>query len=234
MDLGLERFLDLVKKELGATDARIELGGKDPVQPELVWCAVPGVDARVVAVMEGVTPTRAELVQKLETLAQGFADTIDRGTARTTGRPFEGSSVRARLDTELSALAARAGARRAVVFDTSSPVIWGASLLEDGSAEANVELETWVEEVRESHAEELKAAHGHVVRLSLRNDNECLAKMFGGLYVLALTFEHTLSEPVAVGALLHAAESIERLVIALPPVDPPPGGKVMRLPKRIH
>jgi hypothetical protein len=58
MDLGLERFLELVKKELGAVDARIELGGKPPVHPDLVWCAVPSVDARVVALLEGPNPAR--------------------------------------------------------------------------------------------------------------------------------------------------------------------------------
>ncbi len=233
MDLGLERFLELVKKDLGAEDARIELGGKPPTNPDLLWCEVPGCDARVVAVMSGPVRGRLELEHKLTGLAEGFAGTIDRSAARATGRPFEGSSTRARLDAELSALVARAGAARAAVFDTSSPMIWGASLLEDGAnSSANLELERWVEELRSDRAEELKAAHGHVVRLTLDSDSECLARMFGGLYVLALTFEATLSEPVAVGALLHAAETIERLVFALPPVDPPPGGKVIRLPKR--
>lgn len=61
---------------------------------------------------------------------------------------------------------------------------------------------------------------------------ECLARTFAGIYVLSLAFRGALSEPVAVGALLHAAEAVERLVLARPPIEPPPGGKVIRLPRR--
>ena len=105
-------------------------------------------------------------------------------------------------------------------------------MVEGSAAEsANRELEAWVEELRSTRADELRSAHGHVVRLAV-GDRECLARMFGGLYVLVLSFKGDLSEPVAVGALLHAADAIERLVLALPPVDPPPGGKVIRLPRR--
>ena len=105
-------------------------------------------------------------------------------------------------------------------------------MVDGDAADANRELESWVEELRSSRADELKSAHGHVVRLPVGQDRECLARMFGGLYVLVLSFKGDLSEPVAVGALLHAADAIERLVMALPPVDPPPGGKVIRLPRR--
>jgi hypothetical protein len=49
-----------------------------------------------------------------------------------------------------------------------------------------------------------------------------------------LVFGGALSEPVAVGALLHATPRIERLIVALPPLDPPPGGKVIRLPPRLR
>jgi hypothetical protein len=53
--------------------------------------------------------------------------------------------------------------------------------------------------------------------------------------VVALVFDGPLSEIVAVGALVHAMPVIERFVLALPPVDPGPGGgKVMRMPSRLR
>lgn len=230
MEPGLSRFLELVKHELGALDARIELGGEDPDDARLIWSNVPGSSARVVAVVGDTVVDRARLDERLRRLAQSFAITIDRGASQVLGKGVEGVSVRSRLDAELTALASRAGAERAVVFDLSSPMIWGASLVEVGSSQAsNTVLERWVDELRSQRAEDLRAAHGHVVRLSVDEDREALARMFFGLYVLALSFTGSVSEPVAVGALLHAADTIERLVLALPPVDPPPGGKVIRL-----
>jgi hypothetical protein len=233
MELGLERFLELVKREMGAVDARIELGGLAPTQSHLLWARVPGSGARVVAVLDSQARGRLELEDKLANLAESFADTIERGSSRVLGRTFESGTARARLDAELTSLASRAGAERGVVFDASSPMIWGASQVDMAQIDgANQELEGWVEELRSDRVDELRSAHGHVVRLSVGADRECLARMFGGLYVLALSFRTALSEPVAVGALLHAADTIERLVLALPPVDPPPGGKVIRLPNR--
>ena len=52
---------------------------------------------------------------------------------------------------------------------------------------------------------------------------------FASIYVLALTFSAPLSEPIALGAVLHAVGVIEKLVLALPPVDPDSGAKVIRL-----
>jgi hypothetical protein len=122
---------------------------------------------------------------------------------------------------------------RAVVFDLGSPVIWGASQVGDAAAvAANRDLELWIGELRTDRPEELRSAYGHVVRLTLAGGAECLCRMFAGVYVLTLAFRDPLSEPVAVGALLHAAEHVERLVLALPPIEPPPGGRVIRLPRR--
>lgn len=233
MDSGLLRFLELVKRELKGIDARMEVGGFPPNDDRCVWTSVPGTSGRLVLVLEQPPKNRRTVERRLANLASGFADTIERGWEASVGRPTAPSSARARLDAELTSLASRAGADRAVVFDTSSPMIWGASIIEGRDREpANRDLETWVEEMRSERADELRTAHGHVVRLPVGSNMECLARMFGGLYVLALTFRGSLSEPVAVGALLHSADAIERLVLALPPVDPPPGGKVIRLPRR--
>jgi hypothetical protein len=233
MDARLERLLGLVKQELGASDARIELGGEPPKDERLVVAPLGDPALRVVAVFSAPVAEREVAERRLAALVSGFRDTAEQSVASLAGLSVPENSARARLDTELTHLSTRAGAVRAVVFDLSSPVIWGASLLDGGNAvAANQNLEAWVSELRSERADELRSAYGHVVRLTLADGAECLARAFAGIYVLSLAFRDVLSEPVAVGALLHAAEAVERLVLALPPVDPEPGGKVLRLPRR--
>jgi hypothetical protein len=232
MDARLERLLGLVKQELGADDARIELGGEPPSDARLVVAMLGEPAVRVVAVFSTPVAERAKAESRLSVLVSGFGDTVGQSAAGLGGFTLPQDSARARLDAELTHLAKRAGAVRAIVFDSSSPVIWGASLVDDAAiAAANRDLELWVNELRSVRADELRAAYGHVVRLTLSDGAECLARAFAGIYVLALAFRDALSEPVAVGALLHAAEAVERLVLALPPIEPTPGGKVIRLPR---
>jgi hypothetical protein len=234
MDLGLWRFLELVGRELDAQDARIEIGGHPPTDERCLWARVPRSDARVVAVFEQPPERRQELQARLLTLTESFSETVDRGTAPVSSIPFDGRTARARLDSELAALATRAGSDCAFVCDTSSPMIWGASFVDEPTRETSSDqLLVWAEQLRAERTEEMRAAHGHVVRLAL-DDREALVRLLGGLYMVVLVFGGALSEPVAVGALLHATPVIERLIVALPPVDPPPGGKVIRLPPRLR
>ncbi|HEX6276035.1 MAG TPA: hypothetical protein VFZ53_23505 [Polyangiaceae bacterium] len=233
MDARLERLLGLVKQELGANDARIELGGEPPKDAHLVAAPFGDPSLRVVAVFSAPVAEREAAERRLAALVSGFRDTAEQSAASLAGLSLPENSARTRLDIELTHLATRAGAVRALVFDLSSPVIWGASLLDGGDAAgANRDLHAWVSELRSDRAEELRSAYGHVVRLTLADGAECLARAFAGIYVLSLAFRDALSEPVAVGAMLHAAEAVERLVLALPPIDPEPGGKVIRLPRR--
>jgi len=233
MDARLERLLGLVKQELGANDARIELGGEPPNDDRLVAATLGEPAFRIVAVFSAPVVDRAAAESRLSALVSGFGDTVEQSVASLAGLSLPQDSARARLDAELTHLATRSGAVRAVVFDLSSPVIWGASLLDELAAPAaNRDLELRVSELRADRAEELRSAYGHVVRLTLADGTDCLARAFAGIYVLSLTFRDALSEPVAVGALLHAADAVERLVLALPPIEPPPGGKVIRLPRR--
>lgn len=69
-------------------------------------------------------------------------------------------------------------------------------------------------------------------RLVSRGGFGYLARSFANIYWLVLVFDGNFSELAADGALLHALPLIEKLVLALPPVDPvDPGGKVIRLPR---
>src|SRR5438128_1906407 len=69
------RFLDLVCKELGADDARAEIGGRDPDDPRLVWLnAEPQI--RLVSVFTAPPPEREGKLERLRQLAAGFAQTL--------------------------------------------------------------------------------------------------------------------------------------------------------------
>ena len=57
-----------------------------------------------------------------------------------------------------------------------------------------------------------------------------LARGFAQVYLLVLIYDGTLNELQAEGAAVRALPAIERLVLSLPPVEPPPrGAKVIAL-----
>src|ERR1700759_3285980 len=125
-DSALRRFLELVIRELGADDARVELGGRDPGGAGLVWRSLSD-GWRVVAVFDnppaestGLDPAR----QKLERLASSFTHTL----ADLHPPPLAPSAAlpARRLDDALESLRARTGGVSVVVID-SSPVLWGSS-----------------------------------------------------------------------------------------------------------
>lgn len=234
MDPSLDRFLAMLCQKLGAADARVELGGREPDSPHLLWHAVAGV--RIVAVFNDEQPPPPDAAERLAALCAGFGETVSRTHQYVMSRAAKAFDARARLEDELTGLAVRAGAQRATIIDLNSPVIWGTSSLPEAAAQgADEVLQEWVEQLRDRHGDELRQSHGHVLRLTVRRSHECLARLFNGIYVVSLYFERPLSEPVAVGALLHAMTTLERLVLALPPVDPPPpGGQVIRLPRRLR
>jgi hypothetical protein len=224
-DPGVLRFLELALRELGASDTRIEIGGKDPADPRIVWHGAAN-GWRVVALFETPPEDRTSVQGRLDSMSNNFFATVDHAAAGPNSSRTPPEITGRRLDDELGRLAERAGARGAVVFDLASPVVWGASRSSD--PEADMLLEDTIVKLRDS-AGELRA--GHTARLPVKSEVECLARPFAGMYVLAMAFHGPLSEPSALGALLHALPVIERLVLALPPVDPPSGGaKVVRLP----
>lgn len=224
VDPGVLRFLDLVRRELGAADSRMEIGGKEPNDPCIIWHFVE-VGSRIVVVFETPPSEKGPLTRRLDTLAEAFFSTTEHATGPSSTRTPPDVAGR-RLDDELTRLAERAGARGAAVFDVASPVVWGASRAADAAADALLE-----DAIVHMRGTESELRPGHTSRFVMKPEVECLARVFAGLYVLILVFEGPLSEPTAVGAVVHALPLIERLVLALPPVDPPSGGaKVMRLP----
>jgi len=84
--------------------------------------------------------------------------------------------------------------------------------------------------VRASTAE--RSATSQLAEIVRHDGWSYLVRGFAGIYCLLLVFEGAFSELHAEGAVVHALPVIERMVLALPPIDPPPKrkeGKVIRL-----
>lgn len=287
----LERVLLLVRHEMSADNARLEIGGDPPDSAE-VLCAQTPSGFRLVVVFKEPPFDRASANLRLRQLASSF---FDSGLTPPSIRPDPEQNLnQRRLDDELYALAGRTGALGAVVFDVQSPVIWGSS---EGRPQ-DEDLDTWkqiakadefarargldlavisglVEAEQSAAIEALPAAEKSQVELvllrlagrslkvrksfllraratrevrkwaksqdtsvSLRSLSHAenfayFTRSLGGIYLVLLYFQGTFSELHVEGMALHALPVIERLVLGLPPIDPPPSkGKVVQLPLR--
>lgn len=149
----LQRLLEVVRRELGADDARLELGGRDPDNGHLVWERMPE-GWRVVAVFDAPPGNRTELQRRLSALLEAFQD-----VARRPPVPHSRVSVRRALDDELVALAERVGAEQAVIIDASSPVLWASSDLERGDGEDVEQMERDAREVIEAEQADVDLAN---------------------------------------------------------------------------
>lgn len=285
----LLRLLELVQRKLGARDARAEIGGLPPSEPHLLSASLPG-KLRLVAIFDKPPEAREKLQTQLDELVASFAATVadelaDDGTSHTPA-----NLPRRRLDDALEALRVHVRARRVLIMDVQSPVLWGTSsrgddndvdeLEELGRALARSQnrgigidelLSIEPEELPErlSHAGllaaqvwsleralqtaratdepseplllaravfEVRAAHRAQPAertVTRRGDLRLLARAFANIYRLVAIFDDEFSELHVESAMLQAIPTVEQLLFALPPVDPPPkAGRVMRLPAR--
>ena len=118
----LERFLDLVRRELRCVDARFEFGGHSP--DDAVWAALPG-GWRVVASGPGSGADADARRSKLELLVASFS-TVGSRLAAERPRPVCESHER-EVDETLRRIVEQTRADRAIVIDRDSPVLWGSS-----------------------------------------------------------------------------------------------------------
>lgn len=278
------RLLELVRKELGADDARVELGGREPVDPRAVFSVLTD-GSRLVVVFAEPPADRAAKSQQLERLVESFGQTLSEGSVPPVPLPPLDTAFR-RLDAALEALRSRTGSTSAVIIDLHSPVLWGSSepqrhtddaavLTELGEAlrtvlRAGLDLDALLALDENELAQRLRGfgiegeRAGLLVRALARREDEvtlrhhlltCLAvararreahppaprwahhepqfgyfvRSFANIYLLITVFEGAFSELHVESAVLHALPSIERLLLALPPIDPSPGGRVIRL-----
>lgn len=124
------RLAVILKRELGAATVRFERGGEEPAASETrLTCAAPGGTV-VVAEFDEAPADREARARRMEMIVASFADLLTDEAASSPGRPKHPAPARS-LAGELTALAGRSGALCALVVDARSPVVWGASDVED-------------------------------------------------------------------------------------------------------
>ena len=124
---GVERFLAVIRQELAADDARLEVGGRAPRGERAVWVDLDD-GWRLVAVFDQDVDDLEERKQKLSTLVASFHGTIEelRREPRVPSVARE-ATARSELRLCLDVLCEKAMAAAAVVVDEQSPVVWGTS-----------------------------------------------------------------------------------------------------------
>jgi hypothetical protein len=248
----LDRFLALVRRELGADDVRMLEADEDSEADEReLQCRM--ADGRGVSARFDVAPTDREAKQRrLEMLARTFDGVVQDASPPRRARP----SVERCLQDELSAFCARAAALNAIVIDANSPVEWGAarpqeaiplgprppstSTAQDADEASKPEPDVAVASRRALNvvrglSELAELRKGKHLRLTERTgDTPFVAHSFAGIYVLVVVFGAPFDELRAERAIFEALPRIERLVLALPPLDPAPikGVMALRRPRR--
>lgn len=117
------KLLDLVCHRLGADDARVEIGGREPSDPRLLWATLD--DGRRLVVAYAEAPEDRESAQaRLDSLLSSFRETL---AIPTEPPPRTSSALHRELDQALATLAERTGAETVWIIDAQSPVLWGSS-----------------------------------------------------------------------------------------------------------
>lgn len=241
MQADLERFLALVCRELAAEEARV-LEADESAQDDdrAVVCAF-GDGRRVQARFAEPPADREAKQRRLEMLAGTFDTVVEETVHGRRSRP----PVVTSLHDELSALCTRAGALNVIVIDANSPVVWGAAHPEGvvqqpplassprmAEAPANDEGERSggmeVLSRRAVHAArglpELAALRKgkHVRHLERDAETPFVAYSFGSIYLVVVVYGGPFDELRAERSVVDSLPRIERLVLALPPLDPQP------------
>jgi hypothetical protein len=255
----LERFLALVRRELGAletsvVDAGEAEGDAEPTAATNELRSDLGDGRAVVARFDAEPSDRETKQRRLDMLASTFDVVADEAEHETKSRPPVARSLR----DELTAVCARAAAVNVFVIDANSPIVWGAAHPEGVAteppamssprlAEANTSEEAGEPEVAVLSRRALHWVRGMPILADLRKGKyvrhvqrdapvPLLAHSFAGIYVVVLVYAAPFDELRAERALAEAIPRIERLVLALPPLDPAPsdgaGVIAMRRPRR--
>jgi Type II secretion system (T2SS), protein E, N-terminal domain len=157
----LDEFLAIVRRDLGADEARIlEPGEAEPAGGALLECALPG-GRRLVAVLPAPAPDAEARRRRLQMLADSFHSVLAGPDRARPSRPPPARS----LHEELAALARRAGAVDAVVIDARSPVVWGTAG-EERAAPSLAPAADSAERMRASGGARAAAERTEVARLS--------------------------------------------------------------------
>lgn len=126
----LLRFIDLVRRELSADDARVEIGGREPDPDEETHLIVPLADSQRLVVSWDRAPSaeqRAKARERLSALIESFSPSVSRDAVTPSLRLVTSTAATNALDEALGLLARRSRAEEAMVVDHASPEVWGSS-----------------------------------------------------------------------------------------------------------
>lgn len=247
MQSDLDRFVALVCRELGADEARLldelEQPGDDPCH---LCCRMH--DGRTIQVhFADAPPDRDVKLRRLEILANTFEIVAEEDKSqRRRSRP----PVARALQEELLTLCERASAVNALVIDANSPVQWGAARPQGviplgpraatAAPRAGEAISDDEARVAAASRRALSAVRGlpelaalrkgkHVRHVERSGEAPFVVHSFATIYLLVVVFDSPLYELRAERAILEALPRIERLVLALPPLDPSPHAGVIAL-----
>jgi hypothetical protein len=236
----LDRLLAFVCRELGAREAVVMEVGAVPPQPEdprELWGLRP--DGRAVVARFEVAPADREAkLRRLEMLVGTFTAAVEESPAEPIARPPAALA----LHEELGDLATRAAALNVLVIDANSPVVWGAAkpagLATDWATGAGTERSVVAAPENDSAVIGASRAAVDALRddrgiassrkgrparhIERAGDVPFVAHSFAGIYWLLLVFDGPFDELRAERAMLESLPRVERLVMALPPMDPSP------------
>ena len=229
----LERLLDLVMRELSAEDARVELGGRPPEDPRIVWHELhPG--ARLVAILPAAPADPAAARTRLARVADSFAGTVEDAIAESSTEIW-GAALGAKRGTDrrdladaLAILRERAEATAVVIIDEGSPEIWGADpplpwdRVQDAIAAAPKGSPDDATTIAARGITRVRREPERLEHALAPDRPAVIAPRLLGIYRLVLAFSGPPSPLRVTGAVRRAQPVLERLLRDLPPRQPPP------------
>lgn len=254
------RLEALLRRDLGASELHIVhddaaaagRAGVDAAADGAHLSAALPRGRKLLVVLADPASDRDVLQRRLDVLVTSFRELLE-GVADDAAQRV---SPAERLHDELRELAAAAGAVDALVIDAQSDVVWGAAEADD--AEPHVvrppaEVIPLDRAARGSVAPPAPRTHAEraidrvraepvmptlargLATLTLHDregDPPVLARSFAQIYVLVLVFDAPFDEIRAERAIQARLGPIERLVLALPPLDPTPNVGVRAVRRR--
>ena len=247
-----ERIVELLRRELSAENVFVLPDGIVPAVAR-AWIDHPLPGGRRVYATFSADPIedRDARLRRLEMLVASFQEVLANVDVSLVEPPSRS------LHAALTWLAERAHAVDALVVDAQSPVIWGAA--SDGAgpslgpqpknvvhldpaartkaSQAPPPPPTHAERAIEAVRAIPSVAHlhkgGHLHATVREADLGFIARSFATIYVLVLVFDKAFDELRAERAATQALPVIERLVLALPPIEPdPPVGSAAAVRRR--
>jgi hypothetical protein len=262
----LDRFVALVARELDAHEVRVlePAEASSPPEDESRELRAPTADGRTVAAKWreplALGVDREAKQRRLEMLASTFDAGDDSPHGPASRPPSSRPPASLSLRVELQSLCDRAVAINALVIDANSPILWGAAWGRDivpeawaaspPPADAEGAPAPSIDEARLAEVSRLalQAVRGLVELPAIRKGKRVrhverngaapfLVHSCAGIYLLTLVFTDSFDELRAERAVLESLSRIERLVLALPPLNPDPPRKgagvvSMRRPRR--